>query len=102
MGTKTSSETQVSPGHQDISELLDQYGCGPVQFAGSGNAFYERHLLFDNVIDLAASTGRPEGNWRWRATQHMLSARDFHWLGNLTKVSNRSGSVQLPVMEAAS
>jgi 4-alpha-glucanotransferase len=46
--------------------------------------------------------GRPEGNWRWRATQHMLSARDFDWLGNLTKVSNRSRSVQIPVMEAAS
>jgi 4-alpha-glucanotransferase len=46
--------------------------------------------------------GRPEGNWRWCATQHMLSARDFDWLGNLTKVSNRSGSVQIPVMEAAS
>ena len=46
--------------------------------------------------------GRAKGNWRWRATQHMLSARDFHWLGNLTKVSNRSRSVQLPVMEAAS
>jgi 4-alpha-glucanotransferase len=46
--------------------------------------------------------GRPEGNWQWRATQHMLSARDFAWLSNLTKVSNRSGSVQIPVMEAAS
>jgi hypothetical protein len=44
---------------------------------------------------------RPEGNWRWRATQHMLSARDFQWLGDLTKISNGSESVQRPVMEAA-
>jgi 4-alpha-glucanotransferase len=46
--------------------------------------------------------GRPEGNWRWRATPHMLSARDFQRLADLMKISNRSGSVQLPVMEAAS
>ena len=46
--------------------------------------------------------GSVKGNWCWRATQHMLSAREFQWLGDLTKFSNRSGSVQLPVMEAAS
>jgi hypothetical protein len=48
----------VSLGSQDISTLLDQYGCGPIQFAGTGNALYERHLLFDNVIDLTAATPR--------------------------------------------
>src|SRR5213075_487101 len=32
------------------AELLEQYGCGPIQFSGSGNASYERHLIFDNVI----------------------------------------------------
>jgi 4-alpha-glucanotransferase len=45
--------------------------------------------------------GRAEGNWRWRATPHMLSARNFHWLGDLTKASSR-GLLPLPVMEAAS
>jgi len=59
MGTKTISEPPVSQGSQDISNILDQYGCGPVQFAGTGNAFYERHLLFDNVIDLAETAKRP-------------------------------------------
>ena len=37
--------------------------------------------------------GRAEGNWRWRATRHMLSAASFEWLRNLTKTSNRSASV---------
>jgi 4-alpha-glucanotransferase len=46
--------------------------------------------------------GRAEGNWRWRATQHMLAAWNFHWLKDLTEVSNRSGFIQLPVMGAAS
>ena len=35
-----------------IAKLLRQYGCGPIQFAGTDNAFYERHLVFDNVVEL--------------------------------------------------
>jgi 4-alpha-glucanotransferase len=46
--------------------------------------------------------GTAEGNWRWRATQHMLSGGNFRWLGDLTKLSNRSGVVGVPVIEAAS
>jgi len=46
--------------------------------------------------------GTAEGNWRWRATQHMLSARNFEWLRDLTKISNRSGAIQLPAMGAVS
>ena len=34
-----------------IAELLEQYGCGPVQFTGTDNALYERHLIFDNVVE---------------------------------------------------
>ena len=34
--------------------------------------------------------GRAEGNWRWRCTEEMLSARAFEWLRDLTKVSGRS------------
>src|ERR1700746_3072312 len=37
------------------AELLEQYGCGPIQFSGSGNASYERHLVFDNVMPLEAA-----------------------------------------------
>src|SRR5437899_7364321 len=39
-----------------VSELLQQYGCGPIPFVGSGNAFYERHLVFDRVIDPKVAT----------------------------------------------
>jgi 4-alpha-glucanotransferase len=35
--------------------------------------------------------GRAENNWRWRATPHMLSARNFEWLAELTSGTNRSG-----------
>jgi len=75
MGTKTISELPVSLGSQDISRLLDQYGCGPVQFAGTGNAFYERHLLFDNVIDLTVSTPRDRFEALARSVRDVLSQR---------------------------
>jgi hypothetical protein len=42
-------------GPENLSKLIDQYGCGPVQFTGTDNALYKRHLFFDNVIDLAAA-----------------------------------------------
>jgi len=34
-----------------VSQLLEQYGCGPIPFVGTENALYERHLVFDRVID---------------------------------------------------
>jgi 4-alpha-glucanotransferase len=46
--------------------------------------------------------GAAEGNWRWRTTQHMLSSWNFHWLRELTGISNRSGYVPAPAMVAAS
>lgn len=36
--------------------------------------------------------GSPAGNWRWRATQKMLSGWNFHWLRELTRVSRRSAA----------
>ncbi len=43
--------------------------------------------------------GRAEGNWRWRATENMLSARNFEWLGELTTAANRTAPIQSPVTE---
>jgi 4-alpha-glucanotransferase len=34
--------------------------------------------------------GRPDGNWRWRASDDMWSDRSFAWLSDLTESSNRS------------
>ena len=34
-----------------MKKLLEQYGCGPVQFTGTNDALYERHLVFDNVME---------------------------------------------------
>ncbi|HXX85859.1 MAG TPA: 4-alpha-glucanotransferase [Casimicrobiaceae bacterium] len=36
--------------------------------------------------------GRADGNWRWRATESMLSSPVYQWLRDLTEKSRRSGS----------
>ena len=46
--------------------------------------------------------GSAEGNWRWRATWHMLSAWNFQWLKDLTTISNRRGFPEPTTMTAAS
>src|SRR5271166_498741 len=57
------------------AELLEQYGCGPIQFAGSGNASYERHLVFDNVMALGAAEARERFEALARSVRDLLSQR---------------------------
>ena len=40
--------SRVAPG----PDLVERYGCGPVALTGVDHALYERHLLFDDVIDM--------------------------------------------------
>src|SRR5215469_4928742 len=55
---KSTATTPTKDEGDGLAKLLDQYGCGPIQFAGSGNASYERHLIFDNAIALNAAGPR--------------------------------------------
>jgi starch phosphorylase len=59
----------------DRSKLLEQYGCGPIQFTGTGDALYERHLLFDNVTDHAALGPRERYEAVARSVRDILSQR---------------------------
>lgn len=57
--------------------LNEQYGCGPVHFAGTSDALYERHLLFDNGVNPEASTSRDRFEAIARSVRDILSQR---WL----------------------
>jgi starch phosphorylase len=74
MATKTEVPA-VSQGQPNAAKLLDQYGCGPIRFEGTDNAFYDRHLLFDNVINLAAATSRDQFEAFGRSVRDILSQR---------------------------
>src|SRR5687767_10231640 len=61
----------------DAASLVKQYGCGPIEFTGTDNALYERHLLFDNVVKLAAAGDRERFEAVARSVRDILSQR---WL----------------------
>jgi starch phosphorylase len=56
-------------------DLVRQYGCGPVQLTGTSNALYERHLMFDNVIDAAKVGARERYEAVARSVRDILSQR---------------------------
>jgi starch phosphorylase len=56
------------------AKLLERY-CGTIQFAGSNNASYERHLIFDNVVSLEAAGARERFEAFARSVRDVLSQR---------------------------
>ena len=74
MNINAAAKRQALP---DTERLISQYGCGPVQFSGTDEALYERHLLFDNGVDLAAATARDRFEALARSVRDVLSQR---WL----------------------
>ena len=57
------------------AELQARYGCGPVQFSGADDGLYERHLLFDDVIDPPDAGPRERFEAFARSVRDILSRR---------------------------
>ena len=74
MITNAAAKRQAVP---DTKKLVAKYGCGPVHFSGTDEALYERHLLFDSGVDLAAATARDRFEALARSVRDVLSQR---WL----------------------
>jgi starch phosphorylase len=62
---------------EKVSRLIQQYGCGPIPFHGTNNGLYDRHLVFDNVIDLQVAGPRERFEALARSVRDILSQR---WL----------------------
>jgi glycogen phosphorylase len=77
MSSKRTAAPEKTAGDLEITRLLAQYGCGPIQFTGTADALYERHLMFDNVIDAAAVGPRERYEAAARSVRDVLSQR---WL----------------------
>jgi starch phosphorylase len=74
MNTKAAAKRRAVPNTEQLSA---KYGCGPVHFSGTDEALYERHLLFDSGVDLAAATSRDRFEALARSVRDVLSQR---WL----------------------
>jgi glycogen phosphorylase len=62
----------------NVAKLLKQYGCGPIEFTGTANALYGRHLVFDNVVLPAATNPRDRFEAVARSVRDVLSQRWVH------------------------
>src|SRR5215469_1640528 len=81
MAAKTDAAPAMTHAQPTVTELLEQYGCGPIQLTGSGDALYERRLMFDSLIDPAQAGPRERYEAVARAVRDVLSQR---WHGTET------------------
>jgi glucan phosphorylase len=58
-----------------MSKLIQQYGCRPVQFTGTDEALYKRHLVFDNLMEVATIGVRERFEAITRSVRDILSQR---------------------------
>jgi len=72
---KSAPVVPISDLKRDVEVLMEHYGCGPIKFAGSQNGLYERHLVFDNVVDAPASNLRMQFEAFARSIRDILSQR---------------------------
>jgi glycogen phosphorylase len=75
MATKAVKQQAKSSESDAIAKLRGHYGTGPIELAGTENALYERHLVFDNVVDLAAADPRERFEALARSVRDILSQR---------------------------
>jgi glycogen phosphorylase len=74
MSTKSGMATGTKAVQEDTARLLEQYGCGPIQFTGT-DGLYERHLLFDNIKDPGSIGDRERFEAVARSVRDVISQR---------------------------
>src|SRR5262245_40258345 len=70
---RTMSRTQTP----SLQALIQQYGCEAVHFSGNANASYERHVMFDHVVEPQAASLRERFEAVARSLRDLLVPR---WL----------------------
>lgn len=74
---KSAAAAPAKAGSTLDPQLLQQYGCGPIEFTGAPSALYERHLIFDDVVTVATAGPRERYEAVARSVRDVLSQR---WL----------------------
>src|SRR5580700_6876379 len=62
-------------GTSKASDLLEQYGSGSIPLVGAEDSFYERHLIFDRVIDPKVASARERFEAFSRSVRDILAQR---------------------------
>ena len=77
MGSERTGASTKNAASPDRDILLDQYECGPIRLSGTGDALYERHLMFDHVVRRSEVGPRERYEAVARSLRDVLSQR---WL----------------------
>jgi glycogen phosphorylase len=72
---KIASVVPMTVASDDLSRLRSLYGVGPIQLTGTESGLYDRHLLFDNVVDLTIADARERFEAVARSVRDILSQR---------------------------
>ena len=76
MSEPTKITSSADPGRRNpCPSCSTQYGCGPIRFSGDDDALYERHLLFDDIVDPALPEQRERFEALARSVRDVLSQR---------------------------
>jgi starch phosphorylase len=75
MSVQRPPTTRAATASDTMAALRKQYGCGPVELTGSADGLYERHLLFDGVMDPAEADARDRYEALARSVRDVLSQR---------------------------
>jgi glycogen phosphorylase len=75
MNKKSVTAAPKSTAADRLSRLLKQYAAGPIPFAGTDNALYERHLIFDHALGLKTAGPRERFEAFARSVRDVLSQR---------------------------
>lgn len=73
--TQGASPRETAP--RTAADLLARYDCGQVKFAGDPDASFQRHLVFDHVIELPRASDRQRFEAVARSLRDLLTQR---WL----------------------
>src|SRR5262245_29311330 len=68
------SGSATSTGY-DMAKLLEQYGSRTIKFTGVEDSLFERHLVFDNVMEMTAIGARERFEAIARSVRDVLSQR---------------------------
>lgn len=72
MSTKTAP---ITANEASSPDLIEQYTGGAIPLVGTESAFYERHLLFDRVIDPGVASSRERFEAFSRSVRDILAQR---------------------------
>ena len=93
MASTTGTAPAVTRADPTTAQLLEQYGCGSVQFTGSGDALYERRLMFDSLVAPDEVGARERYEAAARAVRDVLVATLAPYRDDLSERKSEAGSI---------